>query len=60
MINHNTGSNITMKKSQFLKEHKKLIHLLNVGKNMVAEAVEQQKEVQKYLKNGRKKKVSNK
>lgn len=39
---------ITMKKSDFVKEHKKLIKLLNQGQKLVKEAKEQKKELEKY------------
>jgi len=43
------GETITMKKSDFLKEHRKLIKLLSLGQKFVAEAEEQQQEMNKYL-----------
>ena len=46
MAGHNS---IVMKKSDFLKEHRKLIKLLNMGKKLVAEAEEQQAEMAKYI-----------
>lgn len=40
---------IVMSKSAFLKEHKKLIKLLNSGKKFVDEARDQSREVRKYF-----------
>lgn len=41
---------VKMKKSDFIKEHKKLIKLLDFGNNLVKEAKEQKKELKKQLK----------
>jgi len=41
---------VKMKKSDFIKEHKKLIKLLDVGKKLVKEAKEQKKELNKQMK----------
>ena len=39
-----------MTRKKFMKEHKKLIKLLNQGEKFVKEAKEQKKEVSKYKK----------
>jgi hemerythrin len=44
------SNTITMKKSDFVKEHKKLIKLLNQGQKLVKEAKEQKNELEKYKK----------
>jgi hypothetical protein len=41
---------ITMTRKDFMKEHKKLIKLLNEGKKFVKEAKAQTKEMKKYKK----------
>lgn len=42
--------NVEMKKKDFIKEHKKLIKLLETGKKFIKEANEQKKELKKKLK----------
>ena len=41
---------IEMKKKDFMKEHNKLIKLLNMGQKLIKEAKEQKKEMKKYKK----------
>ncbi len=41
---------ITMTRKDFLKEHKRLLKVLDLGKQLIKEANDQRKEVQKYKK----------
>lgn len=40
---------IIMTRADFFREHKKLLKLLDTGKQMVAEAAKQRREVKKYV-----------
>lgn len=48
--NSKKKNKIEMDKKDFVKEHKKLIKLLNIGKKFVKEAKEQNKELKKKIK----------